>query len=163
MSWKRSNVLVVKKIVDAIFSSTSREKHFPILREMFDFLTITNFKQTIEELIEIDQMHIFGISPEMQSILRHLKTLDMLGKIPAIRTALHSKYEELHNRTVVIVKVAEDNKASLNDIIAAICSKVEEPCDFLYIPSNVAGVIVQFKDKVFQYTPSQISKKMKIV
>lgn len=163
MSRKYSNVLIVKKIVDTIFSSTHKTKHFSILCEMFDFLTITNFKQTIEELIMIDQMHIFGISPEIQSILRHLQSLDMLGNIATICSALHKRYEELHNRTIVTIKVSEINKTSLNDVIVAIRDKIDQDCDFLYIPSNIAGLTVQFKDQIFQYTPSQISKKMKVV
>jgi F0F1-type ATP synthase delta subunit len=160
---KKNNTLLVKKVTDTILSALPHNKHFPVLCEMFDFASITNFKQTIHELIDIDQMHIFGISAEMQTILKHLKELNMLGHISNIRQHLQEKYQELHNKTVVLIKVSEKNRTSLHDIIASIKAKIGKECEFVYIPSNIAGITIQFNDQIIQYTPSQIAKQMKAV
>lgn len=157
----KKNALMPKKIADAILSSLPKEKHFAILCELFDFSSITNFKQTINELIEIDQMHIFGISPEMQAILKHLQQINMLGNIAQIRQCFQTQYQELHKKTVVLIKVSEKNKSSINDIIAAIKTKTGQDSDFIYLPSNISGLTVQFNDQIIQHTPSQISKQMK--
>jgi F0F1-type ATP synthase delta subunit len=129
---------------------------------MFDFLSITNFKKTINELIAIEQMHTFGISPEMQAILKHLKQLNMLGEIARIKNNIQEQYQKIHNRTVVVVKVSEKNKSSLNDIIITIKARIGKDCDFIYIPSNIAGITIQFNDQIIQYTSSQIAKQMKV-
>jgi hypothetical protein len=163
MSTKKNISLITKKVADTILSSVPQIKHFAILCEMFDFISVTNFKQTINELIEIDQMHVFGISTEMQTILKHLKQLNMLGNIANIRQNLQERYQELHNKTVVVVKVSEKNKSSLNDIVSSVKARIGGQCDFVYIPSNIPGIIIQFKDQILQYTPSQIAKQMKAV
>lgn len=163
MSSKKNSALAIKKVCGAILESLPKDKHFPILCEMFDFISITNFKQTISELITIDQMHIFGISPEMQTILKHLKQLNMLGEISQVRQSLQVIYQEVHNKTVVLIKVSEQNKSSINDIIATVRAKIQKDCDFVYIPSNIPGMTIQFCDKIIQYTPSQIVKQMRAI
>jgi hypothetical protein len=42
-------------------------------------------------------------------------------------------------------------------------ARIGGQCDFVYIPSNIPGIIIQFKDQILQYTPSQIAKQMKAV
>ena len=105
----RSNYFIAKKIAETCIVATPYEKHFSLLQEMFGFDGILNFSQTINELIMMDQMDIFGISKDMQVILKHISQLKALSHISLVRKSFQNIYEKVHSRTVVIVKIGQNN------------------------------------------------------
>ena len=157
----RSNYFIAKKIAETCIVATPYEKHFALLQEMFGFDGILNFSQTMNELISMDQMDIFGISKEMQIILKHVAQLKALSHIALVRKSLQNIYEKVHNRTVVIVKIGQNNTENLAEVINEVSKQLNGMCDFVYQTYNSAGIIIQFNDKILEYTPSSIAKMLK--
>lgn len=148
----KSNNEIVKQIAQTCVNAIEFKLHLRILREMFGFDGVLNFAQTIKELITLDQMSIFGISQEMQIILRHVNQLKMLSHMPSIRKSFQMEYEKLHNRTVVVVQIGGINENLLDDILTDIAKEFDETYDIIYQQSSIAGVSIRYGDNIMEYT-----------
>lgn len=153
---------VIKKIVRTCIIAVPESLHLAILKEFHGFTSILNFSQTIKNLIAIDQMQVFGISNEMQIILRHINQLKMLGSMNAITKAFQREYEEKHSRTVVVVNLAADQDISLDEVTQFLGKKIPEPSDIIFKTHNTLGVSIHFHNSVIEYTPDSILKTLKV-
>lgn len=152
---------VIKKIVRTCIIAVPETLHLAILKEFHGFSGILNFSQTIKDLIAIDQMHVFGISNEMQIILRHINQLKMLSSMNAITKAFQREYEEKHKRTVVIVSLSKEQDISLDELAQFLNQKVPQPADIIFKTQNTVGISVHFESSVLEYTPDSIFKALK--
>jgi F0F1-type ATP synthase delta subunit len=157
----KSNNDVIKQIVQTCIQAIPSELHLRILREMFGFDGILNFSQTIKELIALDQMPVFGISKEMQIILRHVNQLKMLSHMSSIRKLFQREYEKLHNKTVVVVQMGGVANDSLDGILVDIAKKFDETCDIIYQQSSISGVSVRYGDSIVEYTSQTVGGVLK--
>ena len=153
---------VVKKIVRTCIIAIPESLHLAILKEFHGFAGILNFSQTIKDLIAIDQMQVFGISNEMQIILRHINQLRMLGSMNAITKAFQKEYEEKHQRTVVVVSLAKEQEISFDEVTQFLNQKVPQPADIIFKTQNTVGISVHFGNSVLEYTPDSIIKTLKV-
>jgi F0F1-type ATP synthase delta subunit len=153
---------VVKKIVRTCIIAIPESLHLAILKEFHGFSGILNFSQTIKDLIVIDQMQVFGISNEMQIILRHINQLRMLGSMNAITKAFQKEYEEKHKRTVVVVSLAKEQEISFDEVTQFLNKKVPQPADIIFKTQNTVGISVHFESSVLEYTPDSIIKTLKV-
>jgi len=133
-----------------------------ILKEFYGFSGILNFSQTIKDLIAIDQMKVFGISNEMQIILKHINQLKMLASMNSITKAFQKEYEEKHKRTVVVVSLAKEQDIYLDEVTQFLNKKVPQPADFIFKTQNTVGISVHFQNSVLEYTPDSIIKTLKV-
>ena len=153
---------VIKKLARTCIIAVPESLHFSVLKEFHEFTGILNFSQTIKDLIAIDQMKVFGISNEMQIILKHINQLKMLGSINAITKAFQKEYEEKHARTVVIVNLSDDQDISLDEVTQFLGKKIPEPSDIIFKTHNTLGVSIHFNNSTIEYTPDSILKKLKV-
>ncbi len=158
---KNSNSSITKKIAQTCINALPKEKHLSILQEMYGFIGVLNFPQTIQSLITLNQMDVFGISKEMQIILKHIAQLKSLGSMSLIRKYFQYEYESIHQRTVVVVQIGNDEIGTLTNILNDITKKMNGKCDFVYQSYNLPGVIIKYKDQILEYTPYAITKILK--
>ena len=153
---------VIKKIVRTCIIAVPESLHLAILKEFYGFSGILNFSQTIKDLIAIDQMKVFGISNEMQIILKHINQLKMLGSMNTITKAFQKEYEEKHKRTVVVISLAKEQELSIDEITQFLSQKIPQPADFIFKTQNTIGISVHFENSVLEYTPDSIIKTLKV-
>lgn len=153
---------VARKLARTCILAIPKEKHFNILKEFHGFSGILNFSQTIKDLIAIDQMHVFGISKEMQYVLRHMNDLKVLGSVAAITKMYQKEYEQMHQRIVVIVSVAKNEDISIEDITQFVSNKVTQPADFIFKVQSNLGITIQYDNSIIEYTPENIVKMLKV-
>lgn len=152
---------IAQQIARICISAVMHGRHIEILREFYGFYGVIQFPQTIKELISIDQMATFGISKEMQIILKHINQLDMLTEISQITKAFQKEYEILHKRTVVVVYFGQTNCDDVSNVISDIASNFDENHDFIYQETSHIGISIHYGDKVIEYTPASIIKVLK--
>ena len=159
----KSSNEIIKQIAQTCINVIDPKLHLCILREMFGFDGVLNFAQTIRELISCDQMHIFGISKEMQIILKHINQLKMLSHMPSIRKSFQKEYEKFHSRTVVIVQIGGIADHTLDGILADISKEFDSTYDIIYQQSSIAGISVRYGDSILEYTSQTIGSMLKAV
>ncbi len=152
----------IKEIVQACITCSPQSQHLSLLKEFHGFTGISNFSQTIKDLISINQMSVFGISHDMQNILKHINQLKMLSSITTITKMFQKEYEQMHKRTVVIVSIAKDQEISVDEIIQFLTQKISQSADFIFKLHSTLGITVQFNNSIIQYTPDSIMKMLKI-
>ncbi|GEM_PF-5514098 len=153
---------VIKKLARTCIIAVPESLHLAILKEFHEFTGILNFSQTMKDLIAIDQMKVFGISNEMQIILKHINQLKMLGSINAVTKAFQNEYQEKHKRTVVVVSLAKEENISLDEVTQFISKKVPQPADVIFKTQNTIGISIHFENSVLEYTPNSIIKTLKV-
>jgi F0F1-type ATP synthase delta subunit len=153
---------VIKKLARTCIIAVPESLHLAILKEFHEFTGILNFSQTMKDLIAIDQMKVFGISNEMQIILKHINQLKMLGSINAVTKAFQKEYEEKHKRTVVVVSLTKEENISLDEVTQFISKKVPQPADVIFKTQNTIGISIHFENSVLEYTPNSIIKTPKV-
>jgi hypothetical protein len=149
---------IAEQIAKICIGAIANEKHIAILREFYGFTNVLNFSQTIQDLISLEQMDIFGISKEMQTILKHVNQLRMLPNITDIRKAFQKEYESLHKRIVVLVKIGQDSTNDIAKTITEISSKFDNNHDLIYQKIEGVGITVTYNGNIIEYTPSFIAK-----
>jgi F0F1-type ATP synthase delta subunit len=159
---KTQEKISVRTLVKAFTISLPQSQHLPILQEFHSFSGIFNFAQTIRDLISIDQMHIFGISQDMQLILKCINNYHMLGNIYTITKSFQKEYENIHNRVVVIVSLSENQDTPIEEISQFIATKISQPHDIIFKIQSNPGITIQFQGSTIEYTPESILKLLKI-
>ncbi len=158
---KTQGKISVRSLVKAFIIALPEHQHLPILQEFYGFGGIFNFAQTIRDLIAIDQMHIFGISQDMQLILKCINNYHMLGNIYAITKSFQKEYENLHNRVAVIVLLSQNQDTPIEEISEFIAKKVGQPHDIIFKVQSNPGIAIQFQGSTIEYTPDSIIKLLK--
>lgn len=161
MSKSKIEKQIIENVAKTCIDSMHKEKHLPILHEFYGFHKVINFPQTIKDLISLDQMDVFGISKEMQIILKNINKLQLLGNIVDIKKAYQKEYEKLHNKVVVLVKVGVDAKDTISSIANEIMEKFQENhYDFVFQKTDYAGISIIYNGSIVEYTSSFVVKNL---
>jgi hypothetical protein len=155
--------IIALKIAKTCIHAVEGERHFAILQEMHGFDGVMNFPRTIKDLIFLDQMDIFGISKEMQIILKHINQLSMLSHMKTICICLQREYEIAHKRFVVTVSIGRENDSDIAQIVGDLKSNFDEKHDFIFKKSSTAGIVVRYRGQVVEYTADGIAKMLKAI
>ena len=149
------------QVAKTCINAVEQEKHFAILQEMHGFDGIINFSQTMKDLILLDQMDIFGISKEMQVILKHINQLGMLSHMVTVCKCFQREYEKFHQRSVVVILIGKESDSNVTQIVEDLRAGFEGNYDFIFKKSSTAGVVVRFEGKIIEYTANSVGKLLK--
>ena len=119
-----------------------QERHFQVLKELHRIDDIVDFPATIKDLITLNQMEVFGISNEMQAVLKYVNHLDMLNNITKIRKSFQEEYENFHKRAVVIVQSGINEKIS---------NKFDTNSDIIFQITQHKGIALHFQNQQMEY------------
>ena len=96
---------------------------------------------------KLNQMEVFGISNEMQVVLKYVNHLEMLNNITEIRKSFQEEYEKFHKRAVVIVQSGINEKISVSQIIQSISNKF----DIIFQVTQHKGIALHFQNQKMEY------------
>ena len=119
-----------------------QERHFQVLKELHRIDDIVDFPASIRDLITLNQMEVFGISNEMQVVLKYVNHLDMLNNITKIRKSFQEEYENFHKRAVVIVQSGINEKIS---------NKFDTNSDIIFQVTQHKGIAIHFQNQKMEY------------
>ena len=138
---------VPSKLSKLFLKVIPEDKHFQVLKELHDLDSIIDFPETIGDLIKLNQMEVFGISKEMQIILKYVNQLEMLNNITEIHKSFQAEYEQFHNRTVVIVQSGINEKMSVSEMIELISNKFDNKADIIFQVAKKEGIALYFQNQ----------------
>lgn len=126
-----------------------KERHFQVLKELHRIDNIIDFPATIRDLIQLNQMEVFGISNEMQVILKYTNQMEMLNNITEIRQSFQEEYEKIHKRTVVIAQLGVNENMSVSTIIQSISNKFNNS-DIIFQVAHTKGIALHFQNQMVE-------------
>ena len=133
---------VCVKLSKLFLNAIPQERHFQVLKELHRIDDIVDFPATIKDLITLNQMEVFGISNEMQAVLKYVNHLDMLNNITKIRKSFQEEYENFHKRAVVIVQSGINEKIS---------NKFDTNSDIIFQATQHKGIALHFQNQKMEY------------
>jgi hypothetical protein len=142
---------VCVKLSKLFINAIPQERHFQVLKELHRIDDIVDFPATIRDLIKLNQMEVFGISNEMQVVLKYINHLEMLNNITEIRKSFQEEYEKFHKRTVVIVQSGINEKISVSQIIQSISNKFDTNSDIIFQITQHKGIALHFQNQQMEY------------